>query len=130
MEANPNRVRVPVAEFAAKASNKNEIYNLLTQDVRCHLPAKECVTIHHLRDLSSGVKRIVSSNNIRHIDVPFYHEELSVEKVLAWVKQQHPDLIGQYFPPPKEMDKLPRQVSAIQNLFIRLESIFSSKKKR
>jgi hypothetical protein len=53
------RVRVPVAEFAAKFQTKKEAYNFLTQNVKAYCPPQDTVTSWHLRDMASGAKRFI-----------------------------------------------------------------------
>jgi hypothetical protein len=108
MEANPNRVSVPLKEFAAKASTKGDCYHLMSQDLKAYLPPKDTVTAWHLRDLATGAKAHLHCNNLRHIDVPFYHEELSTSKILAWAVINHRQVLERYFPPEREVEKLPR----------------------
>jgi hypothetical protein len=74
MEANPNRVRISVKEFAAKASTKGDCYHLMSQDLKAYLPPKQTVTCWFLRDMATGAKGYLHCDNLRHIDVPYYHE--------------------------------------------------------
>jgi hypothetical protein len=89
MEGAPNRARVPIKEFTAKFSTKNECYQLLSQDCKAYCPPKDCVTAWHLRDMATGVKGYLHCDALRHISVPFYHEELSINKILLWGRQNH-----------------------------------------
>lgn len=111
MVDNPNRVRIPVAQFAAKFSSKNETYTFLTQDVKAYCPPKDTVTAWHLRDLAMGAKGIVKATDLKHLYVPYLHEVLTIETVLAWAKTNHPQYVEHYFPIYKELIKFPRQVS-------------------
>ena len=47
-----------------------EVYRFLSSEVKAYLPSYETVTVWHLRDLAMGVKRIIYSDRVKHIDVP------------------------------------------------------------
>ena len=112
MEGNNNRVRVSVKEFQSRFSTKNECYNFLTIDVKAYCPPRDCVTAWHLRDMAMGTKGFVKQTEIRHLTVPFYHEILNVETILAWARANFPLVVEQFFPSQeKELLKMPRQVS-------------------
>ena len=109
MEANPNRVRVPLKEFAAKASTKGDCYHLMSQDLKAYLPPKDTVTAWHLRDLATGAKGFLHNSRLQHIDVPQYSESLSIQRIMTWARLNHPQVVDRYFPPEREIEKLPRQ---------------------
>ena len=54
-----------------------EVYRFLSSEVKAYLPSYETVTVWHLRDLAMGVKRIIYSDRVKHIDVPQF-EGLSI----------------------------------------------------
>ena len=90
MVDNPNRVRVPLAEFASKFQSKGETYNLLTLEVGAYCPPKDTVTSWHLRDMAMGAKGIVKADDIKHLYVPYLHETLTVDTILAWAQTNYP----------------------------------------
>jgi hypothetical protein len=85
-------VRVPVSQVAAKMSTKKEVFDFLTRECDAYCPDKNTVTIWHLRDCANGTKRFVNASEIKHLYVPQY-ESLTVEKIINWVKAQHPTVI-------------------------------------
>jgi hypothetical protein len=68
------------------------------------------VTTWHLRDMANNTKGMIKATEIKHLSVPFY-ESLSVEKILEWASQNHPEVVERYFPIQRELLKFPRQVS-------------------
>ena len=61
--------------------------------------------------MATGVKGYLPCSSLHHISVPMYQEELSIEKILAWARQHHPQVVERYLPITRECNKLPRQVS-------------------
>ena len=57
MQNQQAKVRITTNEFAAKFRSKTEVYTFLAIDVGAYLPAKEGVTIYHLKDLITGKKK-------------------------------------------------------------------------
>ena len=53
----PNKVKITVAEVAAKFRTKSEIYQFTSLDCRAYMPPADCVTIYYLKDLISGDRR-------------------------------------------------------------------------
>lgn len=109
----PNqKVRVPVAEFAARFSNKKEVWDFLNYNVKAYCATRETVTIWHLRDMANGKKGYIKQENVKHLTVPHY-ESLSLERILEWTRQYYPHVLERMFPEGKELYKLPRQVSRL-----------------
>ena len=101
--------QVTAAEFAAKFQSKREVYRFLATEVNAYLPPFENVTVWHLRDIQSGTKKRISSDQAKHINVPQF-EGLSIKDMQAFATA-YPQL-ARYFPIEKEMEKLPRQYIA------------------
>ena len=114
MEGAPanNKVRVPVSQFAAQFSTKKEVFDFLTQSCGAYCPPKDTVTIWHLRDCANGTKNYVKAKDIQHLYVPHY-DTLTLEKMISWASQQHPRVLTEYMPIPRELMKFPRQVSIL-----------------
>ena len=49
--------------FSAKFRSKKEVWNFLTIEVGAYLPPYENVTIYHLKDLISGLKKVRTFKN-------------------------------------------------------------------
>ena len=103
----PARVRVGIAEFAAKFQTKKEVYDFLTVDVKACCPPADTVTIWHLRDMASGVKGLIKGDDIRFLTVPYY-DDLSIDKMITWTKANYARVLDRYFPVEKELKKFPR----------------------
>ena len=69
---NPQRERIPQAEFAAKFQSKSEAYHFLAVEVGAYCPPKDTITIWHLRDMANNDKGIVQSSEAKHLHVPHY----------------------------------------------------------
>ena len=87
------------------------MYRFLSTEVGAFLPPFENVTVWHLRDIQSGAKKRIKSDQARHINVPMF-EGLAIEDMQAFASA-YPQ-VARYFPIDKEMKKLPR--SYIANL--------------
>ena len=61
--------------------------------MKAYCPPKDTVTAWHLRDMATGVKGILRADQLKHLSVPHYKEELSVEKILTWAKANHPAIV-------------------------------------
>ena len=48
--------------FSAKFRSKKEVWNFLAIEVGAYLPPYNNVTIYHMRDLVSGVKKVSNTN--------------------------------------------------------------------
>ena len=101
--------QVTAAEFAAKFQSKREVYRFLATEVNAYLPPFENVTVWHLRDIQSGTKKRISSDQAKHINVPQF-EGLAIKDIQTFASA-YPQL-ARYFPVEKEMEKLPRQYIA------------------
>jgi len=76
-------VKVTAAQFAAKYKEKREVWRFLTGEVRAYLPAYDNVTVWHLRDLASGKRTVIKSENIKHINVPQF-EHLAIKDMMEY----------------------------------------------
>jgi len=123
MEGHPNlpnagaRVRLSIAEFAAKYQTKNEVYNFMTQEVKAYCPPRDTVTAWHLRDMALGSKSYIKGADVKHLAVPQY-ESLSIVEMLDWAKVNYPGIVTRYLPVEKEIHKLPRQCKYSSLIFI------------
>ena len=98
---------INAASFGAKYASKREVYRFLTSEARVFLPNYESVTIFHMRDIVAGKRKMIKTEQVRHINVPFF-EGLSIEHMLEWAAKQ-PENIMEALPIVKrEVDKLPR----------------------
>ena len=134
-QAQPQRVQLSVAEFAAKYHSKREVYNFLAVDAGVYLPAYgkcfahrlppsrwpfgsgidpnfshfmplEQVTIYFLKDLMAGSKKSIQGKNVAWIAIPQY-EGLTIDKIAAFVAPYN--VVADYLPHAKELGKLPKQ---------------------
>ena len=109
MEGNQNLTRINIKTFTSKFQTKNELWALMTQEVKAFCPPKDTVTAWHLRDMATGAKGILKCDQLKHLSVPQYKEVLSIEKILAWAKANHPEVVQRFFPSvEREISKLPR----------------------
>lgn len=92
-----NRVRVPVAEFAAKFKAKRECYNFMAQDLASYQPEESCTVTHFLRLQIGGQKGFIKASSIKHLVVPQY-EHLSIDDMFVWVRQNNQAVVDRYFP--------------------------------
>ena len=83
----------------------------MASEVKAYLPAIECVTIFFLKELACSERKYIKSDKARHLSVPHF-EGLTVKEFLEYANQ-HPGL-HLYFPPEKEIDKLPRRSSRVK----------------
>lgn len=51
------------------------------------------MTAWHLRDLAMGVKGHVKQDGLKYLTVPYYHEILNLETILAWARENFPLVI-------------------------------------
>ena len=83
------------------------MWRFLTSEAGVYLPAYEVVTIYHMRDLVAGKRKLIKTNDVQMINVPFF-EGLSIETMLEWAASR-PEQVMNAFPIVKrELDKLPR----------------------
>ena len=99
--------RIHPASFSAKYKSKREVWRFLTSEAGVYLPAYEVVTIYHMRDLVAGKRKLIKTDEVQMINVPFF-EGLSIESMLEWAASR-PEQVMDAFPIVKrELDKLPR----------------------
>ena len=82
-----------------------EVYRFLSSEVKAYLPSYETVTVWHLRDLAMGVKRIIYSDRVKHIDVPQF-EGLSIQDIFNFASGDQD--VESALPPGNEIKKLSR----------------------
>ena len=97
---------VTTAEFNAKFQSKPEVFRFLSFDVGAYLPAYNCITIWHLRDLTSGKWKFIKADQVKTIQVPHF-EGLTMDTMLHNAKK-FPGFINYLPAEPKEIEKLPR----------------------
>ena len=99
--------RIHPASFGAKFKSKREAWRFLTSEAGVYLPAYEVVTIYHMRDLVAGKRKLIKTDDVQMINVPFF-EGLSIESMLEWAASR-PEPVMDALPIVKrELDKLPR----------------------
>ena len=103
-------VKVTASQFAAKFKDKTEVYRFLTSEVHAYLPGYDTVTVWHLRDLASGKRTIIKSQNIKHLHVPQF-EHLAIKDMMAYCSGI-PKVMKAFPSEVKEIDKLSRQYIA------------------
>lgn len=80
----------------------------MTERLKTYQPPMETVTILHLRDQATGAKKYIKCSAIKKIFVPHY-ENLTVEKILAWARNNAPEVLEYYLPDlDREILKMPR----------------------
>ena len=97
---------ITAQEFAAKFQSKTEVYRFLASEVKAYLPNIETVTIFFLKEVASSERRYIKSDKAKHLSVPHF-EGLTVDDFLEYAGQH--GRVMDYFPPQKEIPKLPRQ---------------------
>ena len=106
------KVRVPVSELGSRIKSKTEAWHFVCTDMKAYCPPKDVVTAFHLKDMISGRKGYIKGSEITHLSVPHY-ESLSLDKLLEWANQRHPQVVERMFPIQRELQKFPRQVSML-----------------
>ena len=102
-----NTVMIAPAAFASRYKSKKEIWRFLSCEACVYLPPYQTVTIFHMRDLVSGKRTMILTQNVKTISVPFF-EGLSIEFMITWAKGR-PEKVMDALPMVKrEVDKLPR----------------------
>ena len=81
------------------------MYRFLASEVHVFLPPFENVTVWHLRDVQSGAKKRIKSDQVKHLNVPMF-EGLAIKDMQDFAKA-YPQ-VARYFPIEKEVEKLPR----------------------
>jgi len=78
----------------------------MTAEVHAYISSFETVTIFHLKDLASGKKKILKTENVKYYEAPHY-DGISIDDMLRFAKT-YPE-VRQYLPAEKrEVKKLPR----------------------
>ena len=116
--AEPNQIvpiaqqtgKVTTATFAAKYTNKREIYRFLASEVHIYLPPMDNVTVWHLRDLARGERRRIAAKDVLHIAIPQF-EGLGIREMLEYASM-FPEALKALPTGYKETEKLPRQYIA------------------
>ena len=65
--------------------SKREVYRFLSCEVKAYLGEYDTMTIWHLRDIESGERTLILSENVKHISVPNY-KDLTIEKMIGVAK--------------------------------------------
>ena len=63
---------VIVSDFSAKFPTKGDVWRFLATEACVYLPPYATVTIWHLKDLASGLKRKIYCDDVKVIYVPQY----------------------------------------------------------
>jgi len=117
---NQGNMQITASAFAAKFQSKRgkfrisslltpfsaiEVYRFLSSEVHAYLDSFETMTIWHLRDLASGIKRIIKCEAVKVISIPQF-EGLTIPDLLDFAKGY--PAIAHAFPVEKEISKLSR----------------------
>ena len=84
----PEKIRITAEEWAAKARDKPECYHKVAHTFGIYVPHMDQVTTWHLRDLATGVKKAIKSQQVQHLHVPQY-ERLGVDDFIKLI-DDHP----------------------------------------
>ena len=76
---------VTSSEFAAKYSDKQEVYRFLGTECGIYLDHYEVMTIWHLRDIAAGKRSKILCKDAKQVHVPQF-KELKVEKMLEFAR--------------------------------------------
>jgi hypothetical protein len=60
-----------------------EVFRFLSSECRAYLPNYDNVTIFHLKDIASGVKRMIKCEDVKVINIPQF-EGLKIEAILEY----------------------------------------------
>ena len=74
------------------------------------LPQKHCVTVYFLRDLLAGKRKHFTADKAKKLALPYY-DTLSINAMLEFI-EAYPK-VQEYLPEERDIDRLPRQVSAL-----------------
>ena len=80
----PQKVRITAEEWAAKARDKVECYHQVAHVFGAYVPAPDNITSWHLRDLSTGVKKMIKGTEVQHLHVPQY-EHLTIPEFIKYI---------------------------------------------
>ena len=78
-------------------------------DLGLYMPAYKTVSVYWMKDLLSKKKKAIKASEVQTLSVPQY-ETLSIKKMLDFAASYQQ--IEDFFPDPREISQLPRQVSA------------------
>ena len=78
-------------------------------DLGLYMPSYKTVSVYWMKDLLSKKKKAIKASEVQTLNVPQY-ESLSVKKLLDFAAAYQD--VYDYFPDPREIPQLPRQVSA------------------
>ena len=65
-------IRITADEWAAKARDKTECYNMIAHEYGAYLRHIDCVTMWYLRDLAAGKKKTIKGTEIKRMYIPQY----------------------------------------------------------
>ena len=103
--------KVHPAAFGAKFKSKREVWRFFITDAGVYLPSYETVTIWHMRDLIAGKRKMIKTDQVKTINVPFF-DGLSKEQMLAWAASQPGEVMDAFPIVKREVEKLPREYIA------------------
>ena len=83
-KATSQKVKITAEEWGAKARAKAECYHQVGLVFGAYLPPIEHITSWHLRDLSTGVKKMIKGADVKFLHVPMY-DKLSVDEFLKYI---------------------------------------------
>ena len=66
------QVNITSQQFTAKYQSKLELYKFVATECNIYLSSYETVTVWHLRDICAGKRRIIHSQDVKHIHVPHF----------------------------------------------------------
>lgn len=67
-----DRVMVTAEEWGAKARSKPECYHQVAHCFGGYVPDVDQITSWHLRDLSTGAKKMIMGSSVKHLHIPMY----------------------------------------------------------
>ena len=103
--------KVHPAAFGAKFKSKREVWRFFITDAGVYLPSYETVTIWYMRDLIAGKRKMIKTDQVKTINVPFF-DGLSKEQMLAWAASQPGEVMDAFPIVKREVEKLPREYIA------------------
>ena len=104
------KARVTAAEFAAKFTNKREIYRFLASEVNLYVPPIDNVTVWHLRDMARGERTRIEAKDVKHVAIPQF-KGLGIKEMMEYA-HMFPEVMKAFPTGDKEAEKLPRQYIA------------------
>ena len=82
--------------------------SLISVDLGLYMPSYKTVSVYWMKDLLAKRKKAIKAAQVQTLNVPQY-ESLSIKKMLDFAAPYVQ--IEDYFPDPREIPQLPRQVS-------------------